>query len=374
MDITGLSVGLYSYVFEVADPNALNSPQMITVDLEVIGPIVEASNTDFNVTAYEGGENPGDRTLAVSNPGGGVLNWTIDTTDVPSWLMISSTSGSLGHDENEDIVLSVDISALDDGLYSYAFEVVDPSAENSPQTVTVNLEVIGPILQVSNTTFNFVTNLEGLNLGDQILTVLNPGGGTLNWSADISGMPSWLLISGPVSGSLAYGKSDDLTLSVNAFGLSGGLYSYAFQIFDPEAEGSPKSIQVNLDIRCYTGPDYTRWVVVGRPESWCTPYQCHGDADGQTEVIAKQSRRVGYNDINVLLTGFNQSYSGNPNLDGSDWDDLPDTWIAADFDHDREYVSKSLRYVGYSDLNILLQYFNNPDVPGDCQTPNPVSP
>ncbi|MDH4203561.1 MAG: DUF5123 domain-containing protein [Phycisphaerae bacterium] len=140
------------------------------------------------------------------------------------------------------------------------------------------------------------------------------------------------------------------------------------------AYGNTPEASFSDSTHCYTGPDYTIWLLLGMPESWCTPYQCHGDADGDTEIIAKQSRRVGYHDINILLAGFNQPYSGNPNLDGSDWDDLPDTWIAADFDHDSEHVSKSLRYVGYGEINVLLQYFNNPDVPGDCQTPNPVSP
>lgn len=111
----------------------------------------------------------------------------------------------------------------------------------------------------------------------------------------------------------------------------------------------------------YFGPDYDEWVAVGMPESWCTPYQCHGDADGNTEIIAKQSRRVGYYDINILLAGFNRPYAG-------------ESWIAADFDHHAGIIAKQSCRVDYADINILLAWFNKADVPTDCQTANPVVP
>ena len=61
---------------------------------------------------------------------------------------------------------------------------------------------------------------------------------------------------------------------------------------------------------CYTGPDYAEWVTVGKPDSWCTDRQCHGEAEtpDATEVIGKGTYWVGYNDIAVLLAGFKQAY------------------------------------------------------------------
>ena len=353
VDITGLDAGIYSYVFEVADPDAQGSPQTITVGLEVIGPILDISNTDFNFTAYQDGANPSDQILTVSNTGGGTLNWMADITGIPSWLSISPTSGSLAHTVSDDITLSVDIASLTDGNYSYSFEVEDPSAENSPQAITVDLEVIGPILDVSNTEFNFSTDLGGPDPDDQILTISNSGGGTMNWSADTAGIPFWLTISGPAGGSLSYGQSDQLTLSAAVAGLSEGIYAYTFDVAAPDAEGSPDAIQVELNYGniCYTGPDFDEWVAVGRPESWCNPDQSLGDADGSTEIIGKKSRQVGFNDLDILLAGFNKPYSGDPVID---------PWIAADFDHAAEIIAKKSRRVGSNDIDVFLTWYNQP--------------
>ena len=111
-------------------------------------------------------------------------------------------------------------------------------------------------------------------------------------------------------------------------------------------------------------PDCEEWIEVGMPASWMSSTQCHGDADGMTEIIAKKTRTVGYNDIDILVAGFNQIYT----------DPVTHPWIAADFDHHAETIAKKSRRVGYNDINILLAWFNQPGVPTDCDTTNPVVP
>ncbi|MHC5116932.1 MAG: BACON domain-containing protein, partial [Planctomycetota bacterium] len=119
------------------------------MDLDITGPILDVSGTAFSFTASESGANPADQALTVSNTGSGTVNWSIDTTGEPNWLTITPTSGSLTNGTNEPVTLSVDITGLSAGSYSYAFDVSDPAAQNSPQTVTVDLDITGPILDVS---------------------------------------------------------------------------------------------------------------------------------------------------------------------------------------------------------------------------------
>lgn len=102
--------------------------------------------------------------------------------------------------------------------------------------------------------------------------------------------------------------------------------------------------------------DYAQWELVGKPDSWCAPSQCYGDADGQKEQIGKPFFSVGYNDINILLAGFKQNYS----------DPITNPWIAADFDRQSEQIGKPFFRVGYNDINILLAYFKQATVPTDC--------
>jgi len=113
-----------------------------------------------------------------------------------------------------------------------------------------------------------------------------------------------------------------------------------------------------------TNPSYGQWVAVGKPESWCNPRQCHGDANNAKDKVGKLSYYVGFGDVHVLLAGFAKTYS----------DPSRDTWIAADFDRTPDRVGKLYYRVGFDDVNILLAYFAKPDaqVPPDCNNPQPA--
>jgi hypothetical protein len=103
-----------------------------------------------------------------------------------------------------------------------------------------------------------------------------------------------------------------------------------------------------------TNASYAQWVAVGKPDSWCNVRQCHGDANNAQEQIGKVMRYVGYADLNILVNGFNKVYTGS------------ESWISADFSRTEEQIGKVMRRVGYNDLNILVTYFNNATVPADC--------
>lgn len=105
-----------------------------------------------------------------------------------------------------------------------------------------------------------------------------------------------------------------------------------------------------------TNPSYAQWVAVGKPDSWCNPRQCHGDANGAQETIGKGSFWVGYADLNVFLQGFSKVYV----------DPVTTPWISADFSRSAETIGKGSFRVGYADLNIFLNYFSKTTVPDDC--------
>jgi hypothetical protein len=248
VNVTGLSAGNYNAAFQIVDNADPSAAWPATVDMEVIGPALVLSSQTFSFNGPEAGDNPNDQTLTVSNSGGGVLNWTIDTTDKPGWLTISPTSGSLSHNENEPVTLSVDITGLSGGQYNYALEISDPSAQNSPQTINVFLEVISPIIGISSNNFLFTAYLRD---DPRTLMLSNPGSGTLNFSMVLAGKPDWLTVT-PTSGTVEYGESLPITLSVDFTGLSDGWYTYSFEVSDPAAQNSPQTVIVKLRV----GPIY----------------------------------------------------------------------------------------------------------------------
>jgi hypothetical protein len=155
VDISGLDWGIYDCNLTVSDPCAVNSPQSVNVTLDITRPIIELSSSNFAFYADESGPNPANKILTISNTaaGGGTLNWEI--TETCDWLDVNPASGS-STSEPDDVILSVDISGLDWGIYDCNITVSDPCAQNNPQYVDVTLDITGPIIELSVSEFTFL--------------------------------------------------------------------------------------------------------------------------------------------------------------------------------------------------------------------------
>jgi hypothetical protein len=240
-DISGLEPGSYNCELEITAVGAINSPQAADVNLTVIGPVITLSATELKFSAFEGGANPEDQVLTIRNSGGGTLNWEISYEC--DWLNVDPNFGSSTGETNE-VILSVDITGLAGGQYSCQLTISDPSAENNPQTVDVVLSVIGPVIELSTTAFEFSADEGGDDPNDQTLTISNSGGGTLNW--EISYDCNWLVVD-PTTGSSA-GELNDITLSVDIGGLTMGLYDCDLTVTDYNAENNPQTVTVTLHV------------------------------------------------------------------------------------------------------------------------------
>jgi hypothetical protein len=96
--------------------------------------------------------------------------------------------------------------------------------------------------------------------------------------------------------------------------------------------------------------EYVDWVEWNKPECWCYPRQCHGDADG----IKSGPFWVAIPDLNILRSAINKMDTVLATIPNS---------ICADFDHTKMGPFR----VNIADLNIFRLYFNKPEsqVP-DC--------
>ena len=80
-----------------------------------------------------------------------------------------------------EVTLSVDSEGVGKGVYTCDLNIYAPDAINNPQKVSVGLEVIGPIIELSETAMDFEVDYDGPNPDDQVFYISNSGGGTLNW-------------------------------------------------------------------------------------------------------------------------------------------------------------------------------------------------
>ncbi len=114
-------------------------------------------------------------------------------------------------------------------------------------------------------------------------------------------------------------------------------------------------------------PDYAEWESVGKPDCWCYPRQCHGDADGGKEGSAKGGYwYVGSPDLNILIPAWLV-------LEPTKGTGLSGNQICADFAHDKEGSAKGGYWrVGSTDLNamlpnwLVLEPTKGTGVPPDC--------
>jgi hypothetical protein len=101
-------------------------------------------------------------------------------------------------------------------------------------------------------------------------------------------------------------------------------------------------------------PDYFEWLDVGKPDCWCYPRQCHGDADGKQTTGFPPYYWVSIPDLGILKSAWNKEL---PALVGNE--------ICADFDHMQTTGFPPYYRVSIPDLTILKTYWN------DTVTPDP---
>jgi hypothetical protein len=113
-------------------------------------------------------------------------------------------------------------------------------------------------------------------------------------------------------------------------------------------------ISFTITSECYAGqPDYAEWVAAGKPECWCYPRQCHGDANGTQEYVKPSWYYVYNQDLSVLIGSWKKATT-DPAFNG-----------CADFSRTAEYVKPSWYRVYNNDLTILItNWKSNP--PADC--------
>lgn len=221
----GLSVGTHSGLITIVGVGAGNSPQMVTVSFDVTAaptPTIGLSATTLSFSAVQGGSNPANKTISVSNSGSGTLNWT--ATENASWLSLSPASGT----GSGTISVAVNTTGLSVGTISTPITIAASGATNTPQTVTVSLTItaaaVPPAIGVTPASLTFTAQQGGGNPTPQSLAVRNTGGGTLIWT--VSNSATWLSHS-PTTGT----GNGTVTISPITGGLAAGTYTGAVTLY-----------------------------------------------------------------------------------------------------------------------------------------------
>lgn len=143
IDISNLPWGTHQGYVTISSDYTPNSPQVVRVDLNIIGPTIEADTTSLSFEGTIGEDNPPAQIFKIRNSGAGLLEYQISADQ--TWIQISPETGD-SRGEWDDIEVSMDISNLSEDSYQGKVMIASDDASNSPQELMVDLTVWLPPL------------------------------------------------------------------------------------------------------------------------------------------------------------------------------------------------------------------------------------
>jgi uncharacterized protein (TIGR03437 family) len=251
VDPSALAAGTYTGLLTVTSSTTgekADVPVNIAVN-ETTGELV-LSQVGLTFTAVAAGGAVIPQRFNVLNGRAGTLNWSLTAAPVvagQNWLKVSRQAGSSGSDLSQSLPVdvSVDPAGLPPGDYYGQIKIVSPQAINSPQTVSVILNVLpagskpGP--QVSPTGLVF-TGDAGTSPGSQEIFLSDPGLSAASYnSTRLTDQGNWL-VHVPVFGSLSGDRPSRVVVQPDFSGLTPGVRrgSISFQFND----GSVRQVTV----------------------------------------------------------------------------------------------------------------------------------
>ncbi len=232
----GMALGTYTESLTLSDPNAVDSPQSITVTVQVNGAPTTA--VDLYVTP-----NPGPYTTAslTVNTGGSVQS-SIKTSDNSAWLSFV-VSGGGSYNFFTPYVLRATSQPGQTGNYTGTVALTGSANAPDNKTINVNLHVTSqPILQISPVTYSVIQGqaVQTNNLGFQ-----NVGLGSLS----ISGVT----ISGPNGIGASVVDSATVGVSIDPTALSPGTYNATLTL-NSNAANTAVPIPIRVTVATQSGP------------------------------------------------------------------------------------------------------------------------
>jgi uncharacterized protein (TIGR03437 family) len=220
---------------------------------DTAGPPISVSVQSLKFSVLQGGAAGAPQPIAITNRSSVAQTFTasVSTQAGGDWLSVSPGSGTIAKFSNAAVMAIVDSSRLAAGTYTGNIAIT-----TAPSVQTINIPVLVIVgsgqqqIQLSTTGLRFQTVSGGAAPQPQIVTVLNSGAGTLNFSVStstVSGGQGWLVASAS-SGGASASLPATVTVSINPAGLAAGDYYGQVQFAGNGIANSPQTVSVVLNV------------------------------------------------------------------------------------------------------------------------------
>ncbi|GLV58190.1 hypothetical protein KDH_50240 [Dictyobacter sp. S3.2.2.5] len=243
--------GPHTIVLEDAHTHRyISTPIQVTGNIGPLRPAhLHLSANDLDFAAGDQATNTLKK-ISLWNSGAGQVTWQATTTQ--PWLMLSPQGGTLSANVSPtDVMVAVNRADLQPGDYT-AQVLFSSSAGDSKLPVKMQVVPLqadhDPVLQLSPALLSFTGTDGGANPDPQVITVSNPGGLPLNWTA--SSDAPWLNISAS-STQVAPSGSSTATVKVDTSSLLPGTHSARITFTGTGSTSvlhTPQSVYVSVTI------------------------------------------------------------------------------------------------------------------------------
>ena len=272
VDPTGLNPATYTGQITVTELIS-GTQALVTVRLSVSQSQDKAmalSQTGLTFTAVVNGSAAPTQSFAVINQGQGSMAWTTAAPTIPNnltWLQ-ATPAGSSAPGSPQGVMVSVDQTGLTVGQYYGSVSVSAPGAANTPQNVSVLLNVISAgTLEVSPAGVVLTGSAGSTAAAPQYVNLVNPAGTAVSYQTVLFTLEgtNWLTVS-PSNGMVS--QSGTLSVGANLAGLAAGVHFGTVQVF---SAGTVQTIAVVLVVTGTAGAGTSN---VGRSHPRSTPATC----------------------------------------------------------------------------------------------------
>jgi len=201
-DPSGLPPGTYSGTVTITSPGG-NVAVPVVMTISPSDQAILLSQRGLSFTAVAGGGIVPPQTFSILNIGTASVAWQVSTSTLPAglgWLLATPSSGNTGPNAQfaSTITVSVNPAVPAPGSYYGLVRVDAALAANTPQVVTVFLQVLPPGTDtgavVQPGTLIFTTSLFGELTGSQTVSVYNITGDPKSFRATLDGTAGIVLL------------------------------------------------------------------------------------------------------------------------------------------------------------------------------------
>ncbi len=264
VDPSRLGPGTYTGAIAISGTgSSLSVPVVVTVTGSQ--PLLSLSQSGLFFRTTSGGPAPPQQSFSVSNAGVGTLSFAVSTSTVSggSWLSATPANGASTSSVSPPVTVQVNPAGLAAGTYYGQVTVAANGVPNSPQLVSVVLNVAAASAivdpDVRPTALIFVGKQGGPSPAAKQIQITNLGTAPVSFSAAAlyeSTATGWLSVS-PATGTIASGTPSTPSVTATIGSLAPGIYTgqIALQFAQPKTAHAVAVLLIVLPAGSVAAPE-----------------------------------------------------------------------------------------------------------------------